>query len=877
MHTWLSLVILLISINSSSATIRNVPADYRTIMAGIEAAEDGDTVLVARGNYRENINFGGKQITVASNYLLTLESDDIYQTILFGDESSVVRFDHNEGEDSRLIGFTLTGGTGTPDLDNVLGGGGVHCLRASPTLAHLIITACTARYGAGIFLQHSSAIVSDCVIIDNESDRGGGAIYCSRETSRPSFTRVLMVNSNSHEGGDIVGLYQGAEVTFTNCTFIGTEAQGQGGLGFRFYLNCKVWLRNCVMVPIQAADIGLDRASDSLFVDYSILAGGREGIHFSTRSGILVEGEGYTEGEPLIDLVGYKAYSPSWFNFPIEDATRSPQIDSGDPESPEDPDGTRADMGAIPFNQNSGRLQGVVRSFLTGAPIAGAMIQDSHSVNFTTDNQGAFAVPIHSAGEFQLQVRAPGFNDSLLTGLNLEQHDTLDLDIRLLNPSLVLGSDEYSFHVTEGTTREFPLELQNRGNGSLEYKAKAEPTAEFAFKVGDVISSIDLNEHFEAERFFAPSIIDGDYFIPGLSPDRSEKLIFGLSRNLHRAYQFPQPPNSERYGLESIVAIDSTFWSCFADTLVEFDGNGDAIRYLQVPGATNLSYITYDPVGGLIWVENSGRKIIAFDPSMSEVVDSISFTYTIRGLGFFTDDPDGYQLYILWTLPVGPQHFYLKFRTADGDTMHVATLNASNRQGCCVVPNYEHWGNTAILTYNKHLDDTEALEAIQISDRIRWISLIPFEGVIQAGRSTAPTLSINASELIPEFYPLHLVIDHNAEGMQTVVPINLTVTPLSVPNETFQPETFSLSAFPNPFNSTVTIRFSTGSAARPTRLAIYDVTGRLVTDLSPRLPQLIAANKAKVVWDSGAVGAGVYFVRLEDHNTALNRKVILIK
>ncbi len=101
------------------ANIIHVPGDQATIQAGINAAVDGDTVLVADNTYIENINFLGKAITVASHFIMNGDTSHIANTIIDGsqpsnpDSGSVVYFISGEDTTSVLMGFTITGGSGT--------------------------------------------------------------------------------------------------------------------------------------------------------------------------------------------------------------------------------------------------------------------------------------------------------------------------------------------------------------------------------------------------------------------------------------------------------------------------------------------------------------------------------------------------------------------------------------------------------------------------------------------------------------------------------------------------------------------------------------------------------------------------------------------
>lgn len=102
---------------------------YKTIQSGIDAAQEGDTVLVAPGKYDENIDFNRKAITVRS-------SGGTAKTVLDGGgRGPAVTFKSGETAASVLSGFTVQHGGSFAKT-----GGNIYISSSAPSILGNVIT-----------------------------------------------------------------------------------------------------------------------------------------------------------------------------------------------------------------------------------------------------------------------------------------------------------------------------------------------------------------------------------------------------------------------------------------------------------------------------------------------------------------------------------------------------------------------------------------------------------------------------------------------------------------------------------------------------------------------------------------------------------------
>ena len=356
-------VFLALMLRPAVSTTLHVPETFATIQAAIDSSQNGDTVLVAPGEYFENIDFHGKGIVVASHFITENDTSFISQTIINGNrDSSTVSIENREPEGTELVGFSITNGLGTGDWPYVRGGGVHISSNAKPTIRYCYIfnNECEGRSnrGAGIYLNTPTAWIRNCRIYNNTSQSGAGIMIGNGANG--SYVDSCEVFSNNGRGITITysknvfisrtliknnlswGLrnYQTDNVHIDHCTIVGN---GEYGLFHTTNNNDTLYINNSVLFGNGIDSIGVD-ADTTVIATYSIIESGRDKVYFQ---------EGCLDTIPLFaDTTSYRP------------AAGSPVIDAGDPSSPRDPDSTIADMGVHYFpqataiyEQDAGRIQ----------------------------------------------------------------------------------------------------------------------------------------------------------------------------------------------------------------------------------------------------------------------------------------------------------------------------------------------------------------------------------------------------------------------------------------------------------------------------------------------------------------------------------------
>lgn len=338
---------IIISISIANARIFNVPDECETIQIGILVSRSGDTVMVAPGEYVENLR-------IRTPVFLIGNPDDPASVIIDGcnggDSGSVI-YSNIEARGRLVItGFTICNGTGTLNEQGTFAG---------------------AYYGRDDF----ATIFDHCIIRDNSAFRFGIAYvgwWGWNEGEIRHAPRFRHCEFYRNESGGALIYYNGSlvipeeEPLFEFCTF--RENRGRGVISpvtcnpcvvdhCSFVDNDVSWVitnDNTRLLITNSISWGNERDGN---MSYIYGGGVSDNFRLTISWSDIEGGEDALRGRYFVYEENNINAAPIFINPDNGDyhlSADSPCIDAGDPESLRDPDGTRADMGAYYYHQGPG-------------------------------------------------------------------------------------------------------------------------------------------------------------------------------------------------------------------------------------------------------------------------------------------------------------------------------------------------------------------------------------------------------------------------------------------------------------------------------------------------------------------------------------------
>jgi hypothetical protein len=713
--------------------------------------------------------------------------------------------------------------------------------------------------------------------------RFGGAFNIGDEADREDptyvlFDHVLITDNLSAEGAAML-LY--ACIGELNNL---TVANNRGALAAAGrFSSVDLLIKNSIFFnnssSAQAAIEG-----DRLDVDYCDIENGRDGFVVPGEDG-LIWGENNFDANPLFRDADHGDYR-------LQDD--SPCIDAGDPDSPNDPDWTRADIGAVPSTQIGAVVAGRIYDAATDDPIAGILIPTPYGFALMSDSLGVWIFQI--PGRFdslrvRLDFRARGYTTELIDTM-VHAGDSIWCEIAMSRPELRVSIDSLSTAIDSGGVSLIPFQLFNPSASLVRWQASSRNRGEFGSPLGTIRQSIPISEITGDDRIQGIAFDGEQFYCAGANSDEPS-LIYVLDRGGRLIRSFQQAGNS-RYGYNDLEWDGNLLWGSGTDTVFAQTQAGEVEHQWRGPLNPNAN-IAYDPVDSILWLSGVTSSIYAVDLQGNRVGPERGldrFGFRLWGLAWCRNDPDGYMLYVLAAKIDHPTYSLFKINTIMGDTLRVLdlplTAGANSKRGGYISHDYDKFHGSVFMYIANVPPDSggDRMEVIQLHQNNEWLSTEPPSGVIPAGDTSNVNLSIRTSDeeelwtFLPDStYEGEVVIDYVWEGESLVVPVTLQVVrPDAVPlSDNLQSTIFNLqSAFPNPFNSSTTIRFSTSGDAYPTRLAVYGIDGRLVKEFDGKW-KVENGNEHTVIWEAGDLPGGIYLIRLEAGTEAKTVKAVLMK
>lgn len=893
-----TLVVVLIVLGCSSvyATTIHIPADYETIQEGIEASNNGDTVLVAEGIYQEHLNYLGKSIIVESETGSTATIIEPQNS-----DQSIITFTADETRNSILSGFTIRNSANAPAViirnsaPSIIGnkfydnshssyGGAVSSdYNSFPLIKDNLFKNNSASRGGGIdsgINGIGDILVEGNIFISNISSTHGGALFIKNASSASLVHHNVFYQNHCPELGGGMCVSTSSDVAIYNNTFSSnSNNQDHQGAGITIWYSSDCGVYNNIVVNSDGEGIFQANGFANNAYYNNCWGNSVDYYGFDPGPGSISEDPLFVGGEP--------------FDFRLQ--AGSPCIDAGDPESPPDPDGSIADMGAYYYGTvltaaiDIGDTYGengqpvdipLIATGLSENEIAGVELHvayDSECLEYVGFSSDHLTDPLVNVADGVINILWEDYENPVTLP---DSSSVIDLQFTVLgqigdvcllewtgNNELVDPMGELIDGVSWDNGSVTVIEFHSV-EGNVVYYDLLTPVAGVTIQLSGDHNLSTITD--DAGAYIFETLFPGSFTLcPSRTDDDAGVTvtdIVNIRRHIVRLETFDTPYKLlaadvnisgavsvadviklRRY-LADLDDLPSGNWAFINSSFIIDDNNWqsapDCIDFdLWDADLTDSSFVSVR-MGDVdySWAGDrrgrprpSGRDFIELDlmDCLGAPGDIVRMSVNVAGF----KDVAGFELHLEY-----PQEVMrcLGLETA---SMNQPTTNIADGKIHFVWEDIFH-----AVTLN---DGREALSLLfEILDGAPDTMVISVASAHIADIEGADYDIIATDGYISQQYPTK---HGNAYSI---------------------PESFNLrETYPNPFNARANIEFDIPEASYVT-LAIYDLLGREIEILVDRF---YPAGYHRVTWDAGARPSGLYFVRLQAGEYNADRKMLLIK
>lgn len=523
-----------------------------------------------------------------------------------------------------------------------------------------------------------------------------------------------------------------------------------------------------------------------------------------------------------------------------------------------------------------GSVEGYVHDAEDGSGIADA-VMNLYGLTTTSGGDGEYRLDGVPPGRFQLTATHPDFLEWVSEPFNVTADEVAEVTGEMTYTVMNLSFDrEVDVRIIADDMQRIEGFIRNEGTGLLRYTtrfAELNPP-QFMPRMQNRLT-IESGEQLHADQIFGATFHANRFYLSGSPGFQQQERIYILNRDGEPISSFEQPIE-HTLGMSGLVHNGDLLFGSGEDEIIGIDLDGEVRLRIGSPIPYSRA-LTFDDDEQLFWLANAGSSIYAINFDGEIVYELDNPDLAIYGLAWHGRDPDGYDLYIMSRDgEIQAQISRMNVETGDVRYVHNVARGALERGGGITIS--KQWDPRRWTLITQLTGGDNRTKLLNLSVASEWAKMMPTAGELEPDEEMEVFLDFDASGFSggERLQGLFSIEGNQRGGYETInIDLRVLAADQAVSDDVnLLPFEIGLTAHPNPFNSTLRIRYRAPDG-EPFGITLFDVQGRVAVELID--PEEKRESVGSIALNGANLSAGIYFVVIKTAEMKIVQRVVLLK